>query len=141
MKKDSEVRHIYLYAKYHYEVSENKWRDLKKALVPLIGDHALSVRNGDVLYWLCKEVYKYINNSDMFERFISSILPDHIKCLFYPEEKEKTTDELILNACLVKLRCLHVDEININLGRPDSKVLPLNKNSEEFKKEVLFRKF
>jgi len=119
---DHEIRHLYLYAKYYYKKSDNVIEDLKKVFKPLVGP---GIDRQGVLYWLCKEVHKYLDCCDTFIDFISPMLtPDHVMCTLFKTEK-RTTEEIFIDKCLSLLRFQPNNKIRVLLGEPDPNVLPV----------------
>ena len=119
--KENSYRHIYLYAKKHYKISNN-WEDLRKIIGQRSGIGFEHITNEDVLRMLCEIAYKHINTSQQFLEFVSGILPTSI---FYLSSKnEYNINDAILNKLLSIISLTKVTFIDGNLGKPDFDILP-----------------
>jgi hypothetical protein len=117
-KLESNIRHLYLYCKGHY-VIEDRDKDLKKIISVITGVLPEHIEPYSILYWLTTEVYKQITNYDRFFGFISSFLPDN----YYRHNGDNY--DIMVEKCISVLALTSVDDIDIELGEPDRKVLPL----------------
>lgn len=110
-------RHFYLYAKNWYK-KENTIEDLKKIAAYRCGLDITQVNTYDVLCILSNITERHIN----FSKFIRSIF-DHMR--YQPDNREKSIEEILIDAMLLSITLINVNEIPFELGKPDSSVLPL----------------
>jgi len=116
------VRHLYLYAKGHY-VREEIISDLRVIVGQITMIYPEHVDIDDILYWLTKEVYKYINNYDDFFSFISAHFPENR--YLYDSPGEDNSYFIMIKKCLSILSLTSVDDIGYDIGVGDRKILPL----------------
>ncbi len=109
-------RHLYLYAKGHYEKNDIV-KDLRVIVAKMCMMYPEHVVEGDIAHWLLEEVYKHIKTKDDFFRFFS---------LTYYSWGNKI--DIIRNS-LSFLKFIKVKDIDIELGQPDPHVLPLSKEN------------
>lgn len=139
-------RHYYLYAKLHYEKSDNLIEDLKKIQAATFGYDIEYVNVADIMHSLLTLVYKHyfagvpeddsIHPNEMwFIEFVNDIQPER-DWLFRQVHKKWTFETAVCAKCLSMLMMTKVrdgDKIILNLGEADPKILPLHvvKKQEE----------
>ena len=120
-EKMNDVRHLYLYAKGHYQRTDIT-KDLKVIVGKLTMMYPEHVDIGNILFWLTKEVYKYITDYDDFFNFISAYFPEN-KYLY--EDINQDSYYILIRKCLSILSLTSVDEIGYDIGVADREILPL----------------
>jgi len=117
MKDDNmnNIRHLYLYAKGHYDISD-KIDDLKIIVGVISWVYPEFVTKEDIQIWLLKEVYNYLHTEDDFIRFLSDNM-------LYKRD--------LIDKCLSVLRFKDISDIDMELGKPDPNILPLNERYYE----------
>jgi len=109
-KNTNDIRHLYLYAKGHYERS-NKIDDLKIIVGVISWVYPEFIIEKDISIWLLKEVYKYLCTEDDFIRFLND---------------DMFNKKDLIDRCLSVLKFQRISDIDIELGKPDPNILPLN---------------
>jgi len=109
-KNTNDIRHLYLYAKGHYERS-NKIDDLKIIVGVISWVYPEFIIEKDIHIWLLKEVYKYLCTEDDFISFLND---------------DMFNKKDLIDRCLSVLKFQRISDIDIELGKPDPNILPLN---------------
>ena len=130
MKEDSS-RHFYLYAKGHYQFTNNI-DDLRILQGEYCGIDPEHIRVVDVLDHLLRLAYKHLNSEFSFVEFMSDLLPINNWKFINKEDMDDIKLELVMiKKCLSILRFASVMDkdknIILNLGKADPKILTLKK--------------
>uniref|UniRef100_A0A6M3JIW0 Uncharacterized protein n=1 Tax=viral metagenome TaxID=1070528 RepID=A0A6M3JIW0_9ZZZZ len=140
---DNFDRHIFLYAKGHYERTD-MIKDLRIILGKRSGIEAIYINEDDIAYVLTKMVWRYINHEDEFINFLFDLNPNntwkygYVTNLHSPiSDKNYVYREALISKCLSVLRFQKVINIPFDLGKADSNILPLNKECIYNKEEVI----
>lgn len=112
MSTDNKKRHLFLYAKGWYKRTD-QLTDLKHICGHITDLSWPLVEERDVVYWLFECVKDYI-----------MIYPDH---RLYSLISKWHKGESFIGTALSFMLIMGIDEIGYDLGKPDSKILPLNK--------------
>lgn len=131
----NDLRHLYLYAKGHYQ-KQDRFGDLKKILSPFTGVSHIHLSDSEVMYWLCKEAYQYMDNLDGFLAFVGNIRPGGVREIICRDDRD--IDMKIIDTCLGILKYRDINKIKFDIGQADSNILPLSKGST---RKILFRKY
>ena len=118
--KKNPLTHIYLYAKGHYKIVDHIL-DLARIIEEYSMVPAEYTSKRDVVDILLGIVYKHINSRSRFQEFILRLSPDQwwkTNCKI-----DDDIDFVIIKSCLSVLRLTEVKDLN--LGDPDSSILPL----------------
>jgi len=128
-------RHIFLYAKGHYEITD-QINDLRKILGKRSGIEAIYINEDDIVFVLAKIVWRYINREDQFIDFLFDLSPNNTWKYGYVTDsyslisnKSYIYREALISKCLSVLRFQKVVDISFDLGKADFNVLLLNKES------------
>lgn len=137
-----EKRHLYLYAKGHYE-RDNIHSDLRKIVARIIWCNPEHVETENILYWLTTMAYSQMEKEsrptvDCFREFLADIHPENCWKVGYrhkaepfniehPEDIEYDMETAIIYKCLSILRLTGLDKIPFELGTADMTLLPLHK--------------
>jgi hypothetical protein len=123
--------HIYLYAKGHYQKTDNVIDDLKLIIsnrnkIPI--EHISKIY---VINILLKITYFHISNKfnsiSLFSDFVISLAPEnHWKI----SSKKLEIHEAIIYKCLSILRSVKVVDMPDTLGNPDPDILPLRRENK-----------
>ena len=126
-------RHIYLYAKRHYEMSNNVWSDLAKIMADRYLLPVESITHEDIMSMLLLVTVPHLldtkqDSATSVINFLQNLLPNRafLVSLFNNPSYERR----VVSWCLSTLH--YVDtQLNgvvvINLGEPDPNILPLKK--------------
>ena len=121
-------RHIFLYAKGHYEVTD-QINDLRKILGERSGIEWEYITIDDILRVLLNLIWNYINNRYQFVELLLDLSPHNTWKYGYVYR------EALVSKCLSILRFQKVIDIPFKLGEVDEKILPMNKFLKEKKKD------
>ena len=132
-------RHLYLYAKYHYERT-----DIVDDLKTIIAKECLLDKSGvssaGVVSVLADAAWKHINTEREFKELMERISPDSMEMRCRRLLQDGTPYDYYtatINALLGVLSMVKVysnDEMLINLGEPDFTLLPESKSSKDFRR-------
>ena len=134
MNKPVDYNHVYLYAKHHYKRA-NRIEDLRVILSKRSWVDVKFISANDVINCLLGITWIEINRSGnpamQFGEFVKHILPENRWQVNNNKEELEDLDLAIVSACLsiLSLSIVKDDEGNtlIELGEPDSSILPLRK--------------
>lgn len=119
-----EDRHIFLYAKGHYQRNDIV-KDMKKILGKRSGINGQHIHIGNVHYVLTALVWHYINHEFRFVDFIFNLNPNSRKNR--TETIPNNFDIILIKECLFVLMKQERKHIPFELGEPDPTLLPINK--------------
>jgi hypothetical protein len=113
----SAERHIFLYAKYHYQ-QNSVIEDLKKILSERSNIDAEYITFDDILIVLFSIVFNYIKTEYRFLELFQDIFRR-------TEIYKQTSREAVIESFLSVLRFIKVKDIPFKLGEADPNILPL----------------
>lgn len=132
--KPSEIqRHLLLYSKEWYQKAGHSYSfcisDLKEIVGKCVAMDPKHIEDGGVYYWVLNTLIE-IGGPDEVEFYSKNLFNTMNGCGSYWEGKALTPQRAI-NQILGRLSVLTVrsESVNIDLGEPDSKILPLSKIS------------
>jgi hypothetical protein len=114
-------RHIYLYAKHWYKVTD-RYNDLKIIVAKRCGLDAEHVSKEDIIQVILPIVEKYVKLSE----FVINLLPSNTRF-----RDNLTIEDNLLNECLITLSLTEIKDSSgnylpgMNIGDPDPNILPL----------------
>jgi hypothetical protein len=118
---------VYLYAKYHYQRSNDIMQDLRKIYAIRNGINVEHMQNRDIILCLLHLTFKHMNNEHKFLSFISDINPNNTWKVGYRYDGKYDFYYAVASKCLSILSTTLVSDIENGLDEPDPNVLPLNK--------------
>ncbi len=117
-----EDRHIFLYAKGHYQ-EKDVIEDMKKILERRCALDAEHITVNDICHVLMPIVYNFINNEYQFTNFVFNLSPDnHWKLT---SDKNIDFSKILILNYLSVLRHQKITDIPFELEKPDPTLLPL----------------
>jgi len=122
---DQADRHIYLYAKGHYQKSDMV-EDMKVLLCERSGSKHITTE--DIIIVLSSLVYPYIENQYRFRHFLADLDPESYWKWQCDISDQYTFQKALISKCLAVLSMVKVMEgkkVIMDLGNPDSGVLPI----------------
>lgn len=128
------LRHYYLYAKHHYERSDDIFKDLKHVHAQWCGLLPQYIEEADVIVKLLELAYVHIKSCSDDYMFISFIRDIQSQEAWKVGSKKKSvanweTDEdyylRVTRKCLSVLRFTDKDQWPFELGEADPEVLPI----------------
>ena len=133
-------RHIFLYAKGHYQISDQT-EDMKKIIGERAGIEPNYIGSNDILQVLINIAWNYINTHGQFIDFINDLNPINAWKHGYlaTASKEQSISDFnrtLISKCLSVLRFQKVTDIPFELGKADPTILPLNQEYIKCKKET-----
>ena len=120
-------RHFYLYAKGHYERSNDLIHDLKQIAAAYCGMSPKHYRDKDLIILMGKEVFQYIKNENVFIDMLDELSPDSNRTLMFLNGEPymiRLMSQFIKFLNLARIR--DGDHVIINLGEADPDILPLS---------------
>ena len=114
-------RHIFLYAKNHYQTTV-EMEDIRKVIGKRNGIDPKHISNTHIISVLMKIVWNYINHETDFHNFIYDLHPENV---WRHGIIEYDFNEAVISKCLSVLAFQKIRDIPFDLGAPDSTILPI----------------
>ena len=129
---DRADRHIWLYAKGHYKITDTV-EDLKKLMGERSNIDPEYITSGDIISVLLSVVYPLISSEEKTKDFIIGLHPENY--FKASNSGDYTFQDAFFKKCLSVIRYVTVrkdGEWIIDLGEPDPELLPLMVTNRKF---------
>ena len=136
---DQADRHVYLYAKNHYQHTDTV-KDLQQIFSVRNGIEAKYIRTGDMARMLLSMAYPHIESKHQFMEFILDLHPDQYWKCWLESPKQHDFFKAVIGKCMAILAMTTVFDaetrtVIMDLGKADPNILPLTREEEEVKDE------
>lgn len=128
---DQADRHVYLYAKNHYQHTD-VIEDMKQIFSVRNGISPEYIRTGDMARMLLSMAYPHIETKHQFMEFVLDLHPDEYWKCWLESSKQHDFFEAVVGKCLSILAMTTVFDtesrkVIIELGKADPDILPLRR--------------